>query len=321
MSDLKNPVCLHFHIFKNAGTTIDSILEKNFSNQAVRIDIEKPAEILSMDIVLSYLKKNPRVKAFSSHQIRFPIQKNLDPYLIPILFIRHPIDRIFSIYSFNKRRMDDRTTAIHEAKIKTLEEYIEWSLKRKKNAVVRNFQVMFLSKNDNKSECNKKDLELATTRLRNCSVLGIVNRLDESLVVAEENLKKYFPKIDLSYVPKNVSEARRGTLQQKLDKERTEIKEKLWKELISKNELDLQLFSLANDELDRRINATDSFEKKLNSFQSRNKKIDLVFEDVRRKLKLPVLKNRRIWYSPNEKLFYHKKMIMGTKEILYHLDN
>ena len=46
-----------------------------------------------------------------------------------------------------------------------------------------------------------------------CQILGIVDRFDESLVIAEQMLKPYFPDIDISYIQQNVSLDRRGNLE------------------------------------------------------------------------------------------------------------
>jgi len=246
-------VFLHFHIFKNAGTTIDSILEKNFSSNAVRVDAEKPMDVVPMDSVLDFLNKNPEIKSFSSHQLRFPIPNNTKFNFIPILFIRHPIDRIFSIYSYNKRRDDQRTFVIRQARIKTLKEYIEFFLERKHFMDIKNFQAIYISKNDRISPITQHEFDLSVKRVRDCAILGVVDRLDESLVVAEEFLKKYFSLIDLSYSPKNVDEDRTGTLKEKLDDGKKKLGEHMWTELLSKNEYDLQLYSIANDELNIRI--------------------------------------------------------------------
>ena len=98
MSKKKN-ICLHYHIFKNGGTTIEWILKKNFGKYAISRDTNSPKGILDNQIILDEIKKNERIKAISSHQIRFPLPKHENEIFIPILFIRNPIDRIFSIYS------------------------------------------------------------------------------------------------------------------------------------------------------------------------------------------------------------------------------
>ena len=95
MIDDKKPICLHFHIFKNAGTTIDWILKKNFGKQFVALDHKKPGEILSWKEVLSHIDGQKDVKAFSSHQIRFPLPQSDRYNFLPMIFIREPIDRAF----------------------------------------------------------------------------------------------------------------------------------------------------------------------------------------------------------------------------------
>jgi len=315
MNEFPKPICLHFHIFKNAGTTIDSILEKNFSKDAVRIDTEKPSEIIPMDIILDYLKKNPEIKSISSHQIRFPIPTNSVFNFIPMLFIRHPLDRIFSIYSYQKNRKDPRNEAARKARITTPKEFIEWSLGAKKNMVMKNFQVMFLSKNDVSVEVEDFDFKLAVNRMKLSIILGVVDRLNESLVMAEEVLSHYFPNIDLSYVPKKISKERADNLIERLEEGKTLIGNSLMNELNSKNEFDLKLYSLANDELDNRIKKIENFDNKVENLKRRcSNKTDTSLPN------LAMLKNRRIWYSSEDKLFYHKNPEKGTKKILCYAD-
>ena len=59
MNNSKKPIIVHFHIFKNAGTTIDTLLERNFSKDAVKMDLG-PRERLPWKNVINYLgTKNP----------------------------------------------------------------------------------------------------------------------------------------------------------------------------------------------------------------------------------------------------------------------
>jgi len=314
MKDTKKAICLHFHIFKNAGTTIDTVLEDNFSKDAIRMDVDKPADILPVEIVMDYLKKNPNVKAFSSHQIRFPLPKNNLFNFIPMVFIRHPIDRILSIYNFNKRRSDVRTIGVAQAKNSTLKEYIEWNFKNKTLMIMKNFQVLYLSRQDTKSLSNSNDLDLAINRLKSCPIVGIVDRLDESLFLAEDVLRKFFPKINLSYVSQNVNQDRKELLEERLDEAKKEIGISLWNELMEKNSLDMKLYSFVCDELERRKKTIVNFEEKLIRFKNREiKKKHSVLKY------LSPFKNRRIWYSPEKRLLYQGSFNEGKQKILYYL--
>lgn len=275
MSKIKNPVCLHFHIFKNAGTTIDWTLKKFFLNQHLTMDeqAKSPTEIFSWHQVIDFLNKHPTVKAFSSHLIRFPIPENTQFHFLPIVFIRHPIDRAFSIYSFLKKDSDNSITSL-VAKTGSLEEFIKWNLKIKKYAGLRNFQVFFLSHSVNDdSLVNSDDYVLAIERIQKCTVAGIVDRLDESLVVAENFLKPYFEKIDLSYKKQNVSKDRIGSILQRLEFNKQEIGEELFSELISHNNFDLQLYNDVNENLNKQIATISDFDEKLLNYQERCKKL------------------------------------------------
>jgi len=269
-----NPICLHFHIFKNAGTTIDWILQKNFKKHYFALDdTKKPNRILQWDYVIDFLKsQKSHPKAFSSHQIRFPLPQNSELEFLPIVFLRNPIDRAFSIYYFKKKQTDDSIGSV-SARSMNLSNFIEWNLSKEKYLPMKNFQVFFLSRQDNSSEINLDDLVIAKNRLKDCKIIGVVERLDESLVVAEEGLRSYFEKIDLSYIKQNVSPERFGNLEERLEQGRSDIENKLMDELIQKNKIDSLLHEFANKELDLRIKNINGFESKLEDFKNRCKNL------------------------------------------------
>ena len=268
-------IILHFHIFKNAGTTIDYILKKNFANDAITLDSGKPGGMVSFELVLHYFRKHhPTVKSFSSHQMRFSIHENPDFKFLPIVFIRHPIDRAFSIYNFNKKREDmEDVLAVKMAKNLSLADYIKWNIEQKKHMVIKNHQVLFLSGKPRGSQVDVTDLKYAIEQLKKCFIIGVVDRMDESLVVGEHKLKNYFDNIDFAYVSKNISEERSNNLEERLDIGRHELGEKLFNKLKSVNQLDLQLYSEANKILNEKIDEQENFEDKIQNFKNRCKKL------------------------------------------------
>lgn len=262
-------ICIHFHIFKNAGSTIDWILQKNFQEDAAFIDDHSnPGNRISMAVVLDYLSEHPNMRSVSSHQLRFPIVEHSDFHFLPMIFIRHPIDRAFSIYSFKKKEPDNSLGTI-KAKELDLHEYVKWNLETKGFTPMKNFQVLFLSDKDTKSDVDDSDLDIAIKRLGSCPILGVVDRLDESLVLAEEILRPYFSSIDLSYIKQNVSADRPGTLDEKIKYGRSQIGDALMKQLKARNSLDLQLYRHANGLLNARLKNVDEFQKKLTDFRDR----------------------------------------------------
>ena len=140
---------------------------------------------------------------------------------------------------------------------------------------MKNYQVRFLSRHNPTYEVDHKDLKTAIKNINNCAVLGIVDRFDESLVLAEEVLRKYFPKIDLSYAKQNVSKEREGTsLEEKIENEVKKIEKSTYNELLKHNELDTKLYLQANKELDKRIEKMTEYESKLRDFKTRCKILD-----------------------------------------------
>ena len=113
-------------------------------------------------------------------------------------------------------------------------------------------------------------------RIKNCAIIGIVERLDESFVVAEEVLRPHFSDIDLSYRIQNVSTERVGTLEEKIEQGRSDIGDKLMDELIEQNKLDLLLHKFTNEELDIRIKVVKNFGNKIIDFQKRCRKLSKI---------------------------------------------
>jgi len=294
MSNSQNPVLIHLHIFKNAGMTIEWILEKNFaknfSKEAYGLTENK---IIPMEAVVNYFKKNPTIKVFSSHRIRFPMPQENSINFIPIVFIRHPIDRAFSVYSFTRRQSEKGNP---ESKNMTLEEYFVWQIKSKSRLVL-NSQLQFLS---DKTKPLPKRVSSALERIKNCSILGVVDRFDESMVVAEEFLKNYFKNIDLSYLKQNVSLERKGDLIQRLENAREQISDELMKKLIEKNKKDMKLYEFANEKLNTIIKNIENFESKLSTFKERCARLT-------NQKTVNYQKGIRLEYSSKEKILLEKK--------------
>jgi len=279
------PICYHFHIFKNAGTTIEWILKKNFGENALSIDTDDPKGIVSNETILDHLKKQPETNSISSHQIRFPVPKNSNFRFLPILFLRHPIDRIFSIYYFQRRRTDADRPGIQKAKELNLNDYIKWNFNQKNFLPMKNFQTLFLSKHNVEHLVDFIDLETAMNNITKCQFFGIVERFDESLVLGEEILKEYFPNIDMSYIKQNVSEDRKGTIEEKIDKNKNELDESVWKELLQINKFDLELYEKAKKEFNLRLEKIENLDNKISNFKNRCNKKNDYFQKIRKLLK------------------------------------
>lgn len=266
---MSRPVIIHFHIFKNAGTTVEWILHKNFGDDAVRFDDkEKMGNIFTPDELSRHIKEHPSGKSFSSHQMRYHLPQDQDCIFFPIVFIRHPIDRAFSIYSFAKR--DHREELyFHKAKTSTLRDFVRFNLEMKEFSDMKNFQTLWLSHIFGRNDLNTQALLRALTNLQSSPILGVVDKTDESLVVAEETLKPFFPSIDMSYISQNVSREREVAITNRLRAGKLEIGEELWAELVERNVYDFVLYSYASERLEESMKNIPDFSKKLATFKSR----------------------------------------------------
>src|SRR5579864_3124537 len=91
-------VLLHYHIFKNAGTTIDFVLRQNFGDKLVYLHGDSFNSVVSDVEMLDFLNKNPGIAAISSHHMRPPSPACTSFRFLEIIILREPQDRLCSIY-------------------------------------------------------------------------------------------------------------------------------------------------------------------------------------------------------------------------------
>ena len=102
-------VILHYHIYKNSGTSFERVLDESFGALHERFDGPYPFFTIDQDQVDRIIRRRAQAVAFSSHQTLMPQPTAVDYRVIAALFLRHPILRIGSISRF-KRQTDDGTT-------------------------------------------------------------------------------------------------------------------------------------------------------------------------------------------------------------------
>ncbi len=94
------PLLVHYHIYKNAGTSVDRTLSESFGGKWASFEGAPEKSVVSNNEVADFASANPEISAISSHKARpFPAVIGF----FPILFLRNPIDRARSMYGFAKR--------------------------------------------------------------------------------------------------------------------------------------------------------------------------------------------------------------------------
>jgi hypothetical protein len=242
-------VIIHYHIFKNAGSTLDTILKQNFAGNTGLIEGPFAWSTLSPGEIAHYLRENKNLIAVSSHQARLPSPQCAGIQFYPLLFIRHPIDRLESIYEFDRRQPNENLPA-RMAKQHDLAGYLAWRLRHNNGAIIRNFQTIHLAARelDMRTACaNAHDLQFAKARLSELPCFGIVDRFDESINIIANYLKPTFGELSWNGAIENRSSSRKETLAERLQDTKNMLGEAFYAKILALNTLDMELYRYANE--------------------------------------------------------------------------
>lgn len=263
----KKPVLVHYHIFKNAGSTIDFALQQSFGENFAFPHGNNFNAVLSNTQLLDFLASNPHIRAISSHHLRLPKPEAGDFAFHEIVILRHPIDRLLSTFEFYRRSssFDDPLQAA--AKDRDFGEFIHFLIAHFPH-LVNNVQVNYLACAGNKIP-REPDLKRAIRDLPQLSVVGTVELLDITLVAAEFSFLPVFGRLDLSYVPQNANPDRLPDLDSRLQRVRQLCGTELYERLLKLNKLDHELLNVAGREARTRFAALPHREEELANFIGR----------------------------------------------------
>ncbi len=96
-------VLFHYHIFKNSGTTFDYAMKRKLGRRFVEHDALPGEKSMLQSEVEELISNDSDVLVFSSHTARLPVPKIEGIRIEPVVFVRHPILRLKSIYSWLKK--------------------------------------------------------------------------------------------------------------------------------------------------------------------------------------------------------------------------
>jgi len=241
-------IIFHYHLFKNAGTSLDATFKENFSEAdgewVSKEFAGQPALIRKK--MKQWIVDNPQSKCFSSHTAILPPPQIEGVKVIPVIFFRNPIDRIASAYSFEKKQGGDDFGAIL-ARNTTLAGYIETRLALRHERQCRNFHAQrFASMFGEKQGDESTRAQMAVEKL---PFVGVVEKYSESLVRLEELLESEgFEGVKLKSVEKNVSRDIKKSLDEKLAEIKDQLGDELFEKLVEVNGVDLIIWGkLQND--------------------------------------------------------------------------
>jgi hypothetical protein len=265
-------ILLHGHIFKNAGTTFDWALHKNFGKNFLDHREDKLMRAEGRTHLAELCTAEPDLCALSSHHMTRDLPEIESLQFIQVYLLRHPIERVRSVYDF-ERAQQGLTPGAKAAKSKSFRDYVAWRMLPTVAHTIRNYQTLYLAGHHSLADDEQiatKCFPDAMAAVNKFSLIGLVERYDESMVMLEESLRESFPALDLAYVAQNVSKGKRRkkapldgvarTLEDLGDLQRT---------IIDKNSFDLALYQMAVQRFDARITHIDQFSDKLADFQER----------------------------------------------------
>jgi len=184
-------VLLHYHFFKNAGTTIEEILAHSFYENYVRLDTEDFDGEVSHAELVSLLERHPRMKAVSSHQFRYPVPQAPGYLFFDVCFLRDPIDRIRSMYDYFREKPVPGEPASDLAREQSIGGFIA-GLVKDHTYRVSNVQVNMLANGIVNDPPADTDLIRATQVMSKTSFLGVVDCFHESLIAGQHFLRPVF---------------------------------------------------------------------------------------------------------------------------------
>jgi len=247
-------VLLHYHIFKNAGSTLEDVLDHSFGGRFGRLDTPADGGLIGNPDLIRHLEANPGLCAFSSHQIRYPLPEAPGFLFFDICFLRDPLDRVRSFYDYFRQRPNPGDPMSALANSVSLGDFVAGMI-ADHSLFIRNNQVNLLACGGNSDEPTEGDLELATRRMLACSFLGVVDCFEQSASAGKYALRAAFPELDCARPAVNVSKGMQGTVADRTAELRDACRPEVFGELLRITALDRELVKRARAEVMRRFDA------------------------------------------------------------------
>jgi hypothetical protein len=231
---------VHYHLYKNAGTSVDEMLKQNFGGHWAEHEFSAPASRSNADEVAKLLRARPELVVLSSHTARLPLPELDGERIIPIVFLRHPIVRISSAYAFEKKR-NVQAFSVQLAKKTDFAGYVRAHIDHPQHRGARNFQTYCLAFNE--PTCPDSEFARALRAVRSLPFVGLVEAYEESVGRLERLVKSCFPHFTAIVARKNATRKIEISVEEELSSVRKQLGEELYAELLDCNRDDMELFA------------------------------------------------------------------------------
>lgn len=238
------PLLFHYHLFKNAGTSVDEMLRSNFGDRWAAQEFHVSRRE-NAGAVAEFIRCASHLLAVSSHTALLPPPQLPGITIFPIIFIRHPIDRLRSAYEF-ERQQNANTAGARLAKTHDFAGYVRDLLRNLHQRHIRNFQTLRLSHNEPASK--GPELQRALRAVNNLPFVGLVERFDDAIDRLQAKLQPLFPDFRARPVHQNATRARQAALDDRLADVERALGKDLYTEVRAANADDLAIYSMISSE-------------------------------------------------------------------------
>lgn len=233
-------VVLHCHIFKNAGSSVDVLLKRYFGDRWQMHEFRRRRSVSNADLTNAFIRHDDTIAALSTHTGDWWLGHDGDGVtVLPIMFLRHPLLRIRSAYSF-ERKQDADTLGTKLARSYDFPGYVKARLDRENDYAFHNFQAHRLAAFE-----SRVITDLRTSALdafARAPFLGLVDAFDASIERLQGFLAPHFADFTVQSTRVNVSDSSSATPEEKLSRIHDEFGADLYDELCVANAIDLELY-------------------------------------------------------------------------------
>lgn len=241
-------IICHYHIFKTAGTSFERVLRNNFGQRHLSFDGPKTSSMITQPELIKVIHTRPNLASISSHQITLPAPMSDQFLALPVVFVRHPILRIRSVFLHENRNAPEPL----ESPMEGFDAWFEELVAGHPNQLqICNLQTNLLCREANSSpkgvNANGRPLYDLEAALRNLSEVPCIGRAE----CFDEDVASFIPQlaaagIEFDYpsrVAENVGAPDFGlSLEQQLDNMQAALSKPTWDKLHWFNHQDIALF-------------------------------------------------------------------------------
>jgi hypothetical protein len=243
-------VIVHYHIFKNAGSSVDRLLHMAFDAGWAPLEGSTPTSLLRPYDLSIFIGDRAEIVAVSSHLLRPPSPPDL--HVLPVILIRHPLDRAFSVYSHFRRNHHDLHAGVVAQQV-SFSQFVLWCLKNKTlgGMVIANYQTIHLSEASfrgghiYRAVANEADLQHALRYLADTACFGTVDLFDAAMSRLRQAAAAINLIIPAATIAENTTPGRPDGLDERLCEAERLLGPTLHNRYMYENELDYRLFEWA----------------------------------------------------------------------------